>query len=229
MPGTKSDHNEKRSLSDLSSDCLMLILQLRVTKELGDAVVLRQKIKNLLAQLERNAKLAGIDSEEAQQAKFVLAAFIDESILGSEWSRKHEWAKQPLQLEIFNIFNAGEEFFTRLERLRQRAQANAAVLEVYYLCLALGFRGKYIFNPEQLKGVIEELYHDLRRVTGKSAELLSPHGKPRDVIKQAVKQRVPAWVVGVAAVSIGFFFYLTMTFFIEGKAGEVVTAIQGIQ
>ena len=73
-------------------------------------------------------------------ALYAIVAFMDEQILRSQWSGRQQWMSQPLQLTYFNENTAGEGFFTRMQALEQRPN-QAHVLEIYYLCLALGFRG----------------------------------------------------------------------------------------
>jgi type VI secretion system protein ImpK len=219
----------QRSLADLCSDFFVLILQLRENKEYGDADLLRQRIKDLLNNLEREARLAAIDSEDTKMALYALIAFVDETILGSEWSQKTAWLAQPLALELYNDFKAGEGFFERLEQLRQRAQTRARVLEVYYLCLTLGFKGKYLFiGPEQLRAMIEEIHRELQGPREKSATGISPNGLPREEVVARVREIVPAWVIGVAAFAIGFVFYVIMSLLISNEAESVTTTINGL-
>lgn len=220
---------DKKDLMEFCSDCITLILQLRNTSDYGDQDTLRSRIHELLKKVERDAKVAGIDYEDIHYAIFALVAFIDETIIASGWSQKETWLAKPLQLELFNRFDAGEEFFVRLEKLRQRAQYNKSVLELYYLCMTLGFKGKYqLQEREELRQIIEETYADLRHVKGRSAEILSPHGKRKDEIVEVVKKEVPAWVVIVSAFAIGFFFYLIMAFLISDSAGDVKQIIESV-
>ena len=67
----------KQSLSDLSSDCLMLIVQLRSAKNIDDPAQLRERTKAVLDRLDRAAKDAGFEREDIENAKFALVAFID--------------------------------------------------------------------------------------------------------------------------------------------------------
>lgn len=219
----------KQRLLDLCSESLILTLQLRAAKEFGDPVRLRQRLITLFNRFEQKARDAGFDKEMIKDAQFALVAFVDESILSSTWSGKDAWLANPLQMELFNVFNAGDEFFERLSRLRQRTQANAEVLEVYYHCLELGFSGKYLFiGREKLKPMIDDVYNELRRIHDRPATPLSPHGLPRGEIMQVVKEKVPAWVVGAATAVVGLLFYLIMTYFISDQAGEIREAISKI-
>jgi type VI secretion system protein ImpK len=76
---------------------------------------------------------------------------------------------------------AGTKFFDRLERLLKQPEQQADVIEVYYLCLILGFKGKYhIYLEDQLPGVIENVAEHLRRVGRLRPAALSPHWKATD-------------------------------------------------
>lgn len=218
--------NSKNKLANLSSDCLMLILQLRATNEYGDEEILRKKVIELLDDFERKALTGGIELAKIQASKFALVAFIDETIIGSEWTNKVNWLAEPLQLKLFNCFNAGQEFFTRLEQFRQRQRENADVLEVYFLCMSLGFRGKYQLEaPEKVRMIIDELHQDLNQYLGKPPGLISPNGTPNDEIVNAVKERIPLWVIVVTSFSIGFFFYVIMSYLISNDADELIASI----
>jgi type VI secretion system protein ImpK len=226
---THVDTRIKHGLPEICSDCFTLILQLRRTNEFGDQNVLKERIFSLLSKIEREAKEAGIESEDIQWTIFALVAFIDETIISSEWSGKDRWLAKPLQLEFFNRYDAGEEFFNRLEQLRQRPNYKASLLEIYYLCLALGFKGKYSFQSrDALQKVKEDTYADLVYTKGRSAQVLSPHGQRKEEIANVVAKEIPLWVIVTSAVAVGFFFYLIMTLLITGFADNVARLIRNI-
>jgi type VI secretion system protein ImpK len=189
--------------------------------------MLRSRIKDVLDDAERDALRTGVSPENIQMAKFAVVAFIDETIISSNWSQKDRWVSKPLQLELYNQYDAGETFFTRLEALRQQPQANAEALEVYYLCLTLGFKGKYqLHEQERLREIIETTYDELRRVPGLKLKELSPHGKPRGQVVTEVKSKMPAWVIVAAAALIGLLIYMGMWFYIDDAADDAANAIQ---
>lgn len=221
------DRPDDKNLATLCSDCFVLILKLRASREFGDVEVLRQRIKTLFEKIERDGRHAGFAFEDIQTAKFGLVAFIDETVVTSDWSQKENWLSNPLQFILFNRFDAGEEFFQKLQELRTNARSNAPVLEVYYYCLALGFKGKYkIHEPERLRSLIDELYRDLRYLTGRDIPALSPHGQRKDEIVDVMTAEIPTWVIAVSAAAIGFFFYLVMTFLINNSADNVIRFIE---
>jgi len=103
------------------------------------------------------------------------------------------------------------------------------VLEVYHLCLALGFRGKYQFlEREKIKTLVEETYAELSHGSGKSASQLSPRGLRGDELVHVVTREVPFWVIAIFAVGVGFLFYLVMSWLISAAADDAVQALDSI-
>jgi len=219
--------DRKKNLSDIASECFILILQLRATSEYGGADVLKNRVIEMFDKFENNARRIGIDNEKVRLAKFALVAFLDETIISSEWSSKNEWLTEPLQIKLFDTFNAGEEFFTNMSTLRQRTTANKDILEIYYLCLSLGFKGKYqLQSPENLRRIIDDLNLELHPEAYRAIDLLSPNGKPRQSIVQTVKTGLPLWVYPVSAIIILMIFYIIMSFSISGKLDDVLDILK---
>ena len=101
-------------------------------------------IFRLLSQSEDCLRKGLFPQDEYDQARFVVCAWIDESILGSPWQHKDQWQREQLQRLYYNTFEAGEEVFDRLNAIGYQQNG---VREVYFLCLSLGFKGKFI-HPE---------------------------------------------------------------------------------
>ena len=227
MPLLSTKANTKRNLKEFCSDLFILILQLRESNEYGDALKLKNKVLNLLDKLENNAISVGIDQMQVQSVKFALVAFLDETIASSDWSNKTNWLAEPLQLQLFNCYNAGEEFFSRLEQLRQRERANINVIEIYYLCLALGYKGMYkMESPEKIRLLIDELHYLLNANLGDPNTTLSPNGQPRDEIITAVKEKIPLWIILTTIIGSGIIFYLVILFLISNYAADVSNLIE---
>lgn len=223
------DETKNHRLSEIYSPCFALVLQLRATSAFGEADLLRERIKRLLDKAGVEAARAGVAHEDVQAAKFAMVAFIDETILSSEWAEKDRWLARPLQLEIYDRYDAGEEFFVKLETLRGQRAHRAEVLEVYYLCMALGFKGRYqLHDQERLRLIIEETYAELKRAPGMGVGVLSVHGKPRDQVATEVKSKLPAWMVVAAAAILGLIMYLGMSFYISSTAQDAARIIDEV-
>jgi type VI secretion system protein ImpK len=100
----------------------------------------RADVLRLLSQSQSGLKDGQIAQEDYDSAHFAICAWVDEAILHSPWHAKGQWQREQLQRLFYQTTEAGEEFFERLNRvgLHQRE-----VREIYYLCLAMGFQGRY--------------------------------------------------------------------------------------
>jgi len=213
------------ALADFCGDLLAFALQLKRSSDPGDAEVLRQKIDEQFRALETKARQADIPQDDVQQAKYAIAAFIDEMILTSSWPLKDNWADKPLQLAYFNDFAAGEEFYNRIDTLR--GSKKNAVLEVYYLCLALGFRGKYVDlqGMEKKKVLMDTM---LREIRGSAPAApsggtggLSPAWQPPDALPGIVKN-FPAWFVAAACGLLIILLFILLSTLLGSSAENLV-------
>lgn len=109
----------------------------------GNLESVRQQLDVLLADACRDALAAGMGEINTQDGLFAVAALGDEILLSSSWSGAGEWARHLLQKRHFNVTNAGNAFFTRLEAMGPQQMP---AREVYFYCLSLGFAGRYGYD-----------------------------------------------------------------------------------
>ena len=109
----------------------------------------RTSIRAALKAAMEQAKSLGYSSDTNQLAFFAVVALLDESVLKMQNPAFADWAQRPLQEEMFGHNRAGEVFFDQLQTLlaRQDSAETADALEVYCLCMLLGFKGKYALSP----------------------------------------------------------------------------------
>lgn len=129
----------------------------------------RAHITRLLKQSDDCLRKGLFPQEDCDLARFAICALVDEAILSSSWRQKNQWQSEQLQLIYYNIANAGEEFFERLNKLGLHQRD---VREVYYLCLALGFMGRYCNKGDEY--LLEQLKSsNLKILTGNSVGIPS--------------------------------------------------------
>lgn len=127
----------------------------------------KARIDQLIDDSARRMRAAGIDPRDYDDARFAVLAWVDETILNMPWGQREQWTRSLLQVRYYNTTNAGEEFFERLNRLRSDEKS---VREVYYLCLSLGFRGRYHDDGDEF--LLEQLRKsNLKSILGASREL----------------------------------------------------------
>jgi type VI secretion system protein ImpK len=124
---------------------------------------LRQELVDLIERASASCRDTA-DESLCRDATFALVAFVDEKVLSSAWSQRHQWASQLLQKQYFNTTNAGVQFFEYLDELNPFSPRERDVREVFFYCLCLGFMGRYYRSGDRgaLNRIIRECGDELR-------------------------------------------------------------------
>lgn len=195
----------------------------------ANAEAFRTHVKQLLAGADRQARSAGYDPEYVRLGIYAFIAFLDESVLNSSQPMFAEWPRQPLQEEVFGDHVAGENFFRNLHDLmgRQESEDVADVLEVYQLCLLLGFRGKYGSSAGALDGMLHSVQEKIRRIRGGVPPLSPAWALPQG---EVVETRGDPWMMrlGIAAavtLALVLIGYVLFRYALGADSGELSTLV----
>lgn len=191
------------NLMDLMYDGFYALFLLKSQSAPKDYTTFANTITHFLGELDRNAKKLGVSADDIHAAKYAFCAAVDETVLRSNFSIRGEWERKPLQLTLFGDQLAGEHFFTRLDALRHRGGAHIQVLEVYHLCLLLGFEGKYMIEgQEKLHYLTARLGDEIALLKGKGHGF-APHWDRPDHIINKLRNEIPLWMIGTVFAVIG--------------------------
>jgi type VI secretion system protein ImpK len=79
-----------------------------------------------------------------KEAQFAMAGLADEIFLNLNWEGKDAWKSSLLEFKLFGTNAAGELFFRKLDHLlKNRDLSDIELAAIFFLCLSLGFKGKY--------------------------------------------------------------------------------------
>jgi type VI secretion system protein ImpK len=180
---------------------LTTVARLRSNKQVAtDAESFRTRIKQVLSSAEHDARAIGYEGDDVRFALFAVIAFLDETVLNSGQPMFSGWPGRTLQQEVFGVHMAGELFFQYLQQLmaRQDSADLADVLEVYELCLLMGFKGRYSATQGgDVHGLVNQLSEKIQRVRGAPGEL-SPRWRPP---QGDIARRTDRWVPRLAVVA----------------------------
>lgn len=176
---------------------------------------LRPKVAALLQEFEERAVRYRFSEKIVQVAKFALAAFVDETVLTNNFPLREEWEKYPLQLEYFGEQLAGNKFYEKLESMLRQIDVTADAVEVYYVCMLLGFKGKYaVYEQEKLLTTMQTTADALVK-SGKIKQVeLSPHWLAKDQPPPPEKRGMPMWAKISAFGGLGFAVLLYLVMFL---------------
>ena len=203
------------NLALMLQEVLTAIVRLRSNRQaVSDANSFRIHMREALKSADQEARKLGYSGDAIQLAIFAVVAFLDESILNSRNPLFADWPRKPLQEELFGTHMAGEVYFQNLQKLLGQPDSPelADLLEVYHLCVLLGFGGRYSMgNKGDLRAIMDAVADKIRRVRGRSPDLSPMWRLPQEAARAAGGD---SWARKLAIAAIACFALLVVLFVI---------------
>jgi type VI secretion system protein ImpK len=188
-----------------ASPLLLLAGQLRGTLSGPDVQALRRHGLEEIRRFEDRARASGIQNETVLAARYAICAALDEAVLSTPWGAQSEWTQQSLLVALHREAWGGEKFFEMLDRVSRDPKHHIDLMEILYLCLAMGFAGKYQVatrGQSQLLDIQHDLFRKIREYRGVPPAELSPRWKGIQDRRNRLIRYVPWWVVGAAVAGV---------------------------
>src|SRR4051812_16776279 len=212
---------------------LNLIPSLRGTLNHPNPEQLRRDLSRAVREFEARARAAGILAEHVVAARYILCTLLDEVVAGTPWGPR-VWVQQSLLVEFHNDTRGGEKVFQLLSKLAANPTKEKDLLELIYVCLQLGFEGRYNSRVDgggtgQLDAIKDRLYQLLRKHEGEPDRALSPNWRGVAKTHRRWIGALPLWVIaavcGVAMLGI----YLLFSFSLSRKSDQLAADIAAIR
>ncbi len=174
---------------------------------------LRPQIAAMLMDFEKRAERYRFNHKIIQVSKFALASFVDETVLTNNFPLRDEWEKYPLQLEYFGEQLAGNKFFEKLNAMIKQIEQTADAVEIYYVCMLLGFKGRYgVYEQEKLLAIMQGTANALVKAGKIKPVELSPHWLANDQPKPPEARGMPVWakISAFSGLGLALIIYLAM-------------------
>lgn len=183
------------ALLELMHEGFYMLFLLRNGWAPGDEQGFVERVSAFLAGFDSAARRIRADSDDIEAAKYAFCAAVDETILASPYAIRAQWERHPLQLLVFGDQLAGEHFFDRLDALRGKGAMRVQALQVFHLCLLLGFQGKYaIGGAEKLSYLTARLGDEIAHIKGRSRGF-APRAERPDQVVNRHRSEVPLWAM----------------------------------
>jgi type VI secretion system protein ImpK len=202
-------------LEKAASLLLNLLGQIRNTNSHPNPTALHQQLAEEIRQFEKRAQNAGAAPETIFTARYVLCTTIDEFVLSTPWGASSVWRNQSLLRLFHQETGGGDKFFLLLHKLIDDPARNIDLLELIYVCLALGFQGRYAVEQDgrnTLEAVRENLYRTIKNFRGDTEPTLSLHWEGIDKSLEHRRVRLPMWAMVAIALALLSFVYLAFSF-----------------
>ncbi|GGJ89260.1 type IVB secretion system protein IcmH/DotU [Pseudomonas matsuisoli] len=194
-----------------SSAVLSEIVRIKHSHHGEELYALNQRLMEDIRHFEHRALNAGIENAQVLAARYVLCTVADEAVVTTAWGNESEWSGMSLLAAFHNETFGGEKFFQLLERLSRNPAKHLEMLELMFLCLSLGFEGKYRVLPRgllELEAVRDSVYRQVRQLRGDVPREISPHWQGLKNTRGALIRIVPWWVIaGFTFISLGVLYF----------------------
>jgi type VI secretion system protein ImpK len=212
-------------LLDAAAPLLQLLARLRNTLTPPQAGDLHERTVREIRAFEQRAEAAGISAEMLRPAHYAICASLDDVVLNTPWGSTGEWNSRSLVSTFHHEVHSGERFFDLLATMRKSTEKFLPVIELMYLCLSLGFMGRYRLSPRgpaEIDSLREEVYAAIAGARPRAESDLSPAWAGVAAPYRPSRPRLPIWVCGVAGLAViaGVFAWMSISL---NTASDTVT------
>jgi type VI secretion system protein ImpK len=187
-------------LVSAASDLLSYVIGFKTEAKGWDLIELNERLCECVRSFDVAAIQKGAETSQIQAARYVLCTVVDEAVVTTVWGEKSGWSKMSLLSQFHNETFGGEKFFHLLDRVAQNPEKYMPLLELMFICLSLGFEGKYRVKPRgsiELDAIRDSLYRQIVKHRGEMPRELSPHWQGLDDGRRSLVRVVPWWLVVV--------------------------------
>ncbi|GGU51626.1 hypothetical protein GCM10009504_05370 [Pseudomonas laurentiana] len=168
-----------------ASDLLYEVVLLRSLEHAPDLDDLRAHLVTQMRTFHRKAVDDGVSINMVERAQYAICTLLDETISSAEWGRG-EWSKHSLLMIFHGQTSGGDGFFGYLDAAELKPQENLPLLEVMYLCLALGLEGRYRIQSEGRAALAMRRNHLFETIRMQRGYVPTVH----------LEEQVRAWPIG---------------------------------
>ena len=186
---------------------------------------LHQQLDREIKAFDIKARNAGVKEDTVMIARYLLCTMLDEAVLNTPWGAESAWTQRSLLATFHKETAGGEKFFAILDRLRNSPAENIDALELIYICLSLGYEGKYRVisrGRDQLEQLRDDIFYIIRSYRGEYERSLSPCWQGLASGRSSLSNYVPMWVVASVVVGLMALTYSGFRYWLD-QSSSVVT------
>lgn len=218
-------------LVDAALPLFGMVIRVRKMTNYESIGKLYSTVRDQISALDEEIRQHGYDSATQLAYRYALCTFIDEAVMGTAWGSNSIWAERSLLSVNHSETWGGEKFFTVLSRMMMDPARYRDVLEFKYLCLCLGFKGKYGLQHNQndaLQTILVKLHRILRELRGETPESLTDADANIASRRYRVGRQWPWWTPWASALVVLSGVYAAFALNLGSTTDVVLHALDGI-
>lgn len=200
---------------DAAAPLLSLLGRVRNIASVPDPTALRNSAVGELRRFEQRLRGEKLPLDLIRSAHYALCASLDDVVRNTPWGSHGPWTDSSLVATFHGEVRSGERFFEVLAQLRRESEKFLPVIELMYLCMALGMQGRYRLSPRgpaELDRVREETYAVIARGRQTMERALSPHWQGVSAPFKPLRAVAPMWVVAICGAGLLGLLYVLFLF-----------------
>lgn len=207
------------------------VVRLRNNAPPEDLESLQHGYMDAIKRFERVALQSGVETSQVMSARYVMCTVLDEAVVCTSWGVESAWSKYSLLSTFHNETFGGEKVFQLLDRLTRNPVKYLPLIELIYVCLSLGFEGKYrVMNRGtlELEAIRDSLYRQIRQLRGDVPKALSPQWQGLQTHRRGLIRIVPWWMVVIFTVICLVIMYSGFAWVLKDQRKQAIEPYQAL-
>ena len=217
---------EKNNLLTTVMPLLSILINLKNSEPEEDLRVINTFLIHCLNTFEQNAYHLGFSTRQILAVKYCFCTALDEAIMCTPWGREGIWNEMSLLSTFYKETFGGERFYIIVETMLEDPPLNAPLLEVLYILLRLGFKGKnYNKDPLIQKAIQQDLWEKIEPYLQKKTDYFL------DTYKNALPKKqttLPMWLIAVVFFVLILIASLIFNYHVESVTNPIFKVLDTI-
>lgn len=212
-------------LISAAAHLLSEVVRLRNDPPAEDMESLQHRYVEDIKHFERTALQSEVENSQVMSARYVMCTVLDEAVVCTSWGVESTWSRYSLLSTFHNETSGGEKVFQLLDRITRNPVKYLPLIELIYVCLSLGFEGKYrVINRGtlELEAIRDSLYRQIRQLRGDVPKALSPQWQGLQSNRRGLIRIVPWWLVTLFTVICLIIMYSGFAFVLKEERAEAL-------
>ena len=200
-----------------ASPLIRFVIKLKNNSDEDVMHEIREDLVSKINMYNENASKYGIEENEILVTRYIICTFADELINSTFLGTNNNWSNNSLLSIFHNETYGGENFFHLLDKFLKAPAKYIHILELMYICLSLGFEGKYrVLDRGQieLNNIKDSLFRQIKIVQGREPmNFYSTQEASKDKYRLFNKISYPVLIISILCLLI--IVYASLTFSLD--------------
>lgn len=219
------------SLAEHASNLLALSLQLRRVQTAIDVPQLHRQAVKLVEHFRKQLQAAALAESVQVNASYLLCSLLDETVLNTSWGESSLWSQNSLLRLFHRETYGGEKVFRLIDEALGVARKDIDFLELAYLCVSLGFEGKYRIDPRgkiRLEQLRSDIYAAIKESRDRFRKELSPGIAPVLGIRRRLHSFASLWLMAGVFALVVFGIYFSVLRSLNERSDRLMAQLRAL-